>query len=296
VFDTVHRIARDDPRVVFVGSDIAPGLLAEMRDELPEQYFMEGIQEQHLIGMAAGLALEGLRPVVATISTFLTRRCFEQLMVDAALHDLPVVLLGTGSGLAYTALGPTHCAVDDFALLRTIPGMTIVSAGDMNEGRALLEQALRRGLLAYFRVPRGDEVVVACSDPPELGRAVDLADGDDVLIVSTGRMTGVAQGARRRLADEGIAAGLVHVHTIKPLDEVLVARSAGARSIVTVEEHRRDGGLGTALLEALADQGATPRLRRLGLADAFVAGYGTHQQALQDAGLTVDGICGAVRG
>lgn len=294
MFDAVHRIARDDPRVVFVGSDIAPGLLAEMRDELPSQYFMEGIQEQHLIGMAAGLALEGLRPVVATIATFLTRRCFEQLMVDAALHQLPIVLLGTGPGLAYSALGPTHCAVDDFALLRTIPGMTVVSAGDMNEGRSLLEQALRRGTLAYFRVPRGDEPALPGGDAPEIGRAVVLADGDDALIVSTGRMTGVAQQARRRLADEGVAASHVHVHTIKPLDDTLVARAASARSIVTVEEHLRDGGLGTALLEALSDRGAVPPLRRIGLADAIVSGYGTHEQALEEAGLTASAICDAV--
>ena len=295
MFDAVHRMAREDPRVVFIGSDIAPGLLAAMRDELPGQYFMEGIQEQHLIGMAAGLALEGLRPVVATIATFLTRRCFEQLVVDAGLHQLPIVLLGTGAGLAYSALGPTHCAVDDFALLRTIPGMTVIAPGDMSEGRSLLEQALRRGTLAYFRVPRGDEPALPSGDAPEIGRAVVLAEGADALIVSTGRMTGVAQQAQRLLADEGVAVGHVHVHTLKPLDDALVARAASARSIVTVEEHRRDGGLGTALLEALSERGAVPSLRRIGLPDAIVSGYGTHDQALEDAGLTANVIFGAVR-
>jgi transketolase len=280
--------------VVFVGSDVAPGLLAELREELPEQYFMEGIQEQHLIGMAAGLALEGLRPVVATIGTFLTRRCFEQVLVDAALHELPIVLLATGPGLAYSALGPTHCAIDDVALLRSVPGMTVVAPADMDEGRALLEQALERGMLAYFRVPRGDEPALTAAGAPELGRPVVVREGADVLLAATGRMSARAVAAAELLERDGIHAAVVHAHTVKPLGAELPELAAAAPLVVTVEEHLRSGGLGSALLEALVDAGAVPPLRRLGLPDAFVAGYGTHEQALEASGLTAGEIRRAV--
>lgn len=297
VFDVVHAVARRDPRVVFVGSDLAPGLLADMRAELPAQFYMEGIQEQHLIGMAAGMALEGLRPVVATIGTFLTRRCFEQLLVDAGLHRLPITLLATGPGLAYTALGPTHCSIDDFALLRTIPGMTVVSPASMAEANALLEEGLTRGALLYLRVPRGDEPALpAGSAPPALGVPIELRPGREVVIVATGALTAAAMEAAELLDAEGIHAGVVHVHTVKPLHPAsMVPLLEDAELVVTVEEHLRSGGLGSAVLELTADHLAEPPpLRRLGLPDEFVAGYGSHGESLAAAGLTAEAVAEAV--
>jgi transketolase len=299
VFDVVFHVARSDPAVVFIGSDIAPGLLSEMRRELPDQYFMEGIQEQHLIGMAAGMALEGLKPVVSTIATFLVRRCFEQVLIDAALHRLPITLLGTGPGLAYAALGPTHCCVDDFALLRTVPGMHIVAPSSMSEANALLAEGLARGCLMYLRVPRGDEVPLPPGDwRVALGVPIMVRRGSDAVIVCTGGLAGQAAIAAGQLAADGIDVGVVHVHTIKPLDPAALLPLIGdARLVVTVEEHLRSGGLGSAVLEALADaRSGWPGVVRLGLADEFVAGYGTHEQALAAACLTAPGIVSAARG
>lgn len=299
VFDVVHRSARSDPAVVFVGSDIAPGLLADMKRELPDQFFMEGIQEQHLIGMAAGLALEGLRPVVSTIATFLTRRCLEQVLIDAGLHRLPITLLGTGPGLAYAALGPTHCSVDDFALMRVVPGMHVLSPSCMEEANLLLEESLARRYLAYLRVPRGNEASLpAGSGPVAIGVPITLRQGGDAVIVCTGGLAGEAGAAAAQLAIDGIDAGVVHVHTVKPLSPAsLLPLIGSARLVVTVEEHLRSGGLGTAILEMLADARAEmPAVLRLGLPGEFVAGYGTHEQALTAAGLTAGGIANAVRG
>jgi len=298
VFDVVHRAASKDPAVVFIGSDIAPGLLSEMQRELPDQFFMEGIQEQHLIGMAAGMALEGLRPVVCTIATFLVRRCFEQVLIDAALHRLPIVLLGTGPGLAYTALGPTHCCVDDFALLRVVPGMRVIAPSTMAEANVLLEEGLARGHLLYLRVPRGDEVPLpAANGPVAIGVPIGVRPGRDALIVCTGGLAGQAALAAGQLAEDGIDAGVIHVHTIKPLDPAALLPLIGdVRLVVTVEEHLRSGGLGTAVLETLADaRFGHPAVLRLGLPDEFVAGYGTHEQALAEAGLTAPAIASAVR-
>ncbi|WEO77303.1 transketolase C-terminal domain-containing protein [Cryobacterium sp. SO2] len=306
LWDVVHRLAREDPSIVFVGSDLNPTLLAEMRTELPEQFMMEGIQEQHLIGMAAGMALEGAQPVVSTIATFLTRRCFEQVHIDIGLHGLPVVLLGTGPGVAYHFFGPTHCAVDDFALLRTIPGVTLISPGSMAEAAVLLEEALRTKRFAYIRVPRPDYAVPETNLAPRIGVPVTLREGCDVAILSTGALTPGAVEAAERLADEGLSVAVHHVHTIKPLDPDSVRAIVGAVPLVmTVEEHLRDGGLGSAVLEILADGGAgtdasgswmpVPRVVRLGLPDRYVAGYGSWADAVAAAGLDADSIAAELR-
>ncbi|MBR7836097.1 transketolase [Actinospica durhamensis] len=300
VWDVVHHAAREDQRVVFIGSDLNPTILSGMRTELPGQFFMEGIQEQNVIGMAAGMALEGARPVVSTISTFLTRRCFEQILIDIALHELPVVLLGTGPGVAYHHFGPTHCAVDDLALLRTVPGLTLLSPKSMAEAAALTDQAVRAGVFAYLRVPRYEPAPIAADlEPPVLGRAVRIRDGHDATIVALGSLTPNALVAAEALAAEGLSVAVEHVHTVRPLDPDLIARVSQSPVVVTVEEHLRDGGLGTELLHHLADAacgtGRMPRFLRLGLETRFVSGYGTWEDAIAEAGLDTAGIATAVR-
>lgn len=119
--DCVHELAKVDERVVFVGSDLGPGVLAKMRAEFPERWYMEGVSEQHIVGMAAGLAMEGFVPYVNTIATFLTRRCYEQVAVDLCIHDLPVRLIANGGGGVYAQLGPTHLAIEDIAICGRCP-------------------------------------------------------------------------------------------------------------------------------------------------------------------------------
>ena len=123
--DMVHTLARRDERVVFIGSDLSPNLLGEMKKEYPQRYYMEGIGEANVIGMAAGMAMEGFIPYVNTIATFITRRCYEQVAVDLCLHDLPVRLIGNGGGYVYAPLGPTHQAIEDIAIMRALPRMTV---------------------------------------------------------------------------------------------------------------------------------------------------------------------------
>jgi hypothetical protein len=119
--DMVHELARRDERVVFIGSDLSPGLLAGMKEELPGRWFMEGVCEQNVVGLAAGMAMDGCVPYVNTIATFLTRRCYEQVAIDACLHDLPIRLIAHGGGLVYAPLGPTHLAIEDLAIMRALP-------------------------------------------------------------------------------------------------------------------------------------------------------------------------------
>jgi transketolase len=292
----IHELARRDPRVVFIGSDLGAGVLAAMKAEMPERFFMEGVTEQAIIGMAAGLAMDGYLPYINTIATFLTRRCFEQLAVDVCMHNLPVRLIASGGGAVYAPLGPTHMALDDFALLRALPGMTIVAPCDAPEmGRAMDASIDVTGPL-YVRIAKGgDPVVSRASDDFAIGSATVLEAAGEVLFVGTGVMTTRALEARALLEARGIRCGVVHAHTVKPLDtETIVAAARGVRLVVTIEEHFRTGGLGSAVVEAFSDLGvSTPVLRR-GFNDAYSYDFGSQEHVLHVAGLDAAAVAAAV--
>ena len=139
--DMVYELAKADDRIVFIGSDLGAGTLSEMQKNMPERFFMEGVSEANIIGMAAGLAMDGFIPYVNTISTFITRRCYEQIAIDLCLHNLPVKLIANGGGLVYAPLGPTHLAIEDIAIMRSLPNMNIVSSSDAEEMKRFMNQS-----------------------------------------------------------------------------------------------------------------------------------------------------------
>lgn len=292
--DMVHQLARQDERVVYIGSDPGAGTLEAMRKEFPDRFFIEGIAEANVIGMAAGLAMEGYIPYVNTIATFLTRRCYEQVAVDLCLHGLPVRLIGNGGGLVYAPLGPTHTAIEDMAIMRALPGMTVTAVADADEMRRMMARTLDWPGPIYIRLGKGGDPVVSQEECGfALGQAIPMRDGGDVLIVSTGVMT-----ARALKAAELLDAAVLHMPTVKPLDPAALFRAAeGRRLVVTVEEHVRTGGLGSAVLEAFADRPGMPmpRLLRLALPDAFVHNYGSQDGLLSRFGLQPEGIATAAR-
>ncbi len=299
--EMVHELARRDSRVVYVGSDLGAGTLDAMKAEIPERFFMEGVSEANLIGMAAGLAMEGFIPYVHTISTFITRRAFEQVAVDLCLHDLPVRLIGNCGGLVYAPLGPTHMAVEDIAAMRSLPGMTVVAPVDAEEMRRFMPQTLDRPGPIYIRLAKGyDDVVSRDSDGFEIGRAITLCEPGEVLFVTTGVMAQRALAAADMLKDDGIACGVLHMHTVKPLDaDTLLALADKVELVVTVEEHTLIGGLGGAVAELFADHDWTvppPRLKRLGLPDRFLSDYGSQDFLLEGCGLDPAGIAATVSG
>ena len=294
----VHELAKADPRVVFIGSDLGPDTLTEMRDEFPNRFFMEGISEQNVIGMAAGMALDGFIPYINTIATFLTRRSYEQVAVDLCLHDLPVRLIASGGGVVYAPLGPTHLAIEDIAIMRALPNMTVVAVADAEEMRRLMWATLDWPHPIYIRLAKGgDPVVTSPEDGFTLGKAILKRAPGDVLLVSTGVMLGPCLDAADLLEARGITCGVLHMHTVKPIDaDALVDLAGKVRLIVTVEEHILTGGLGSAVLETLSDRlpGRIPPLRRLGLPDAFPVKYGSQQEHHRLNGLTAPAIVQAV--
>src|ERR1700683_4001663 len=157
----VYDLAKRDKRVIFIGSNLSPGLLADMKKEMPERWYMEGITEANVIGMAAGLAMEGYVPYVNTIATFITRRCYEQVAIDLCLHNLPVRLIGNGGGLVYAPLGPTHLAVEDLAIMRALPNMTVVAVWDAEEMKSLMRCSLDWPGPIYIRLAKGGDPVIS---------------------------------------------------------------------------------------------------------------------------------------
>ena len=300
----VYELAKRDDRVVFIGSDLSPGLLAGMKRDFPDRWYMEGVSEANVIGMAAGMALEGYMPYVNTIATFITRRCYEQVAVDLCLHDLPVRLIGNGGGFVYAPLGPTHEAIEDIAIMRALPNMTVVVPADAEEMKRFMAVTPEWPHPIYIRLAKGgDEVVTAPKNGFTIGKAILLREasggnGNPVLLVGTGVATTQALHAAKSLTDEGIACHVLHVPTVKPLDVAALEKLArGAGLVVTVEEHTIIGGLGSAVTDALVARmdGNVPRMRRLGIPDVFASDYGSQESLMESFGVNAAQIADTVR-
>ncbi|MEO5344110.1 MAG: transketolase [Gammaproteobacteria bacterium SHHR-1] len=296
--NSIYQLAKQDQRVVFIGSDLGPGTLAEMQREMPERFFMEGVSEQHIIGMAAGLALDGFVPYVNTIATFLTRRCFEQVAIDLCLQNLPVRLIGNGGGVVYAPLGPTHLATEDVAIMRTLPNISVLAPADAEQMKQLMPQTLDYPGPLYIRLGKGgDPVITQPESTVILGKALVLREPGEVLIAATGVMAQRSLGAADILRNEGVDCGVIDLHTIKPLDsDSLLSRLSGLRLLVTVEEHLLAGGFGSAVVESLIDSGVTlPRVLRLGMPDRFSGEYGSQDSLLEAFGLQPEPIAASIR-
>jgi transketolase len=300
----VYELAQRDERVVFIGSDLSPGLLSAMQRQFPERWFMEGVSEQNVIGMAAGMALDGAIPYVNTIATFITRRCYEQVAVDLCLHDLPVRLIANGGGLVYAPLGPTHEAIEDIAIMRALPNMTVVAPADAEEMRRFMAVSIDWPHPIYIRLGKGgDDIITRPEHGFTIGKAILLREAvggrtGPVLLIGTGVATTQALYAADILAADGVACHVLHVPTVKPLDVDAIEKLVrDARLVITAEEHTVIGGLGSAVTDALVARmdGRMPRMRRIGIPDVFAADYGSQEWLMQTFGIDAANIAKVVR-
>ncbi len=246
-----------------------------------------------MVGVAAGLAMSGLRPVCYTITPFVTYRVMEQIRVDVCYHHQPVVIVGTGSGLSYASLGSTHHSCEEMGMLRLLPGLAVVAPADAMEVRGALKAALQHPHPVYIRIGKKGEPVVHQSEPAfAIGMAITIRKGSDVCLLSAGTMLPVVLDAADRLAAAGHSTQVVSFHTIKPLDTALLTNVfASFRIVATVEEHTILGGLGGAIAEWLADQkSVSGRLIRLGTADEFLHETCEQEHAREHFGLTAEAI------
>lgn len=293
----VYELAQHDERVVFIGSDLSPGLLGKMKEQFPDRYFMEGVSEANIIGMAAGLAMEGYIPFVNTIATFITRRCYEQVAVDLCIHNLPVRLIGNGGGVVYAPLGPTHLATEDISIMRSLPNMTVVAVSDADEITRLMKATLDWPYPIYIRLGKGgDEIVSRAENPFAIGKAITMhqTKGEknlNVLLISTGVMTQRTLKVAKALESLSIGITVLHCHTIKPLDnESIIHHAREADLVATVEENTLIGGLGSAVTDCLIEVLGRdiPLIKRFGLPDRFPDKYGSQELLLDYFGLCVD--------
>ena len=288
--ECVYKLAKYNnhgKKVVFIGSDLGPGIMDDFKKDFPERFFMEGISEQHVIGMAAGMAIDGFIPYVNTISTFLTRRCYEQICIDVCLHNLPVRLIGNGGGLVYAPLGPTHQATDDIALMRNLPNMTIIAPCDSYEMEMLMLQSLELKNPMYVRLAKGgDEIIGNSNYEYKIGKGVVYKEPIDGLFITTGIMAQKALKAISELNSQSIKVGLLHLHTVKPLDkEIIVKYFKKIKNIIIAEEHSEIGGLGSAIIEMAVKNKLNNNIKTLGLPDTFNDKYGNQEELLNHYGL-----------
>ncbi|MGD1118525.1 MAG: transketolase C-terminal domain-containing protein [Dehalococcoidales bacterium] len=297
--DMVYELAKKNKRIFFIGSDLGFGTMRQFKEEMPDRFFMEGVSEANIIGMATGLALEGKIVYVNTIATFLTRRCFDQIVLDLCLHKANVRLIGNGGGMVYAPLGPTHEMIEDLAILRVLPNMTIVAPADAEEMRRFMPLTVDYRGPIYIRVAKGgDPIVTNSSRPFEIGKAIPMREGKDALIVTTGITLKNALEASDDLNEQGISAAVLHVPTIKPLDtEAILDYAADVKAIVTIEEHMITGGLGSAVAEIIAEASFNPakRFKRIGIPDIFPDKYGSQASLMERYGITSGAIVTAVR-
>jgi 1-deoxy-D-xylulose-5-phosphate synthase len=290
---TLLELGAKDPRIVAVTAAMPEGTgLSQFAQAYPERFFDVGIAEQHAVTFAAGLATEGFRPVVAIYSTFL-QRAYDQILHDVCIERLRVIFAVDRGGIVGED-GPTHQGLFDLSYLRSLPNMVVMSPKDENELRQMMATALQHDGPVAFRYPRGIAVGVALASPLAalpIGKAEILKDGDDVAILALGRCVSEGLKARARLAERGVRATVVNCRFVKPIDVDLIAGVARRiPRIITVEENVRQGGFGSAVLEALNDQGITHvAVERLGVPDIFVE-HGSPDVLRAKYGLDADGI------
>jgi transketolase len=287
------RIATEDPKIILLSGDIGNKLFDEFKGLAPDRFYNCGVAEANMTGVAAGMALMGFRPITYTITPFAVFRCFEQIRLDVCYHNLPVIIVGTGSGLSYAELGPTHHSCDDIGVLRMLPNMTIVCPCDPLEVRLALRSAVRHDGPVYLRLGKKGEPPIHKTVPDfVLGKSITVREGGDVCILSTGNAMLLALSVAEALNDKKLSARVESFHTVKPLDaELLDKVSRRYPVVVTIEEHSLIGGLGSAVAEWREDHAPLKaRLLRFGTADRFLAQVGSQEYARKCFGLTTEQI------
>lgn len=294
----IEEAARDE-RVWLLCGDLGFSVLEEFRTRFPDRFLNVGVAEQNMTGIAAGLAMRGNVVFTYSIANFPIMRCLEQIRNDVCYHDLSVKVVAVGGGLAYGPLGYSHHAVEDLAVMRALPGMTVVAPGDPVETRLATRALVAQPGPAYLRLGKAGEPLVHETDPPfELGRAIEVREGTDATVISTGGMLRTACDAAQRLQVGGHSIRVLSMPTLKPLDAEAIVAAAGETGLVcTLEEHGREGGLSDAVARVLAESELSAGFLPMHLARAQGEGsVGSQRYLVGEAGLSAEGVAERVAG
>lgn len=272
----LYELAKEHENLVFICTDSSPdgGMQDKFRKAYPDRMLDVGIMEQHAVGMAAGAALTGKKVFCQAFGPFLATRAVEQVYIDGAYNDAPVTFIGTHSGVT-AAAGATHAAIMDIAYMRAMPNMTIIAPADADQICKIMEAALVYPHPIYVRCARGVEPLVYKDTdyPYEIGKAITVHEGSDITLIGTGSTVYHCARAAEMLAEDGISARVLDMHTVKPLDEAAILKAAKETSlIITAEDHNILCGLGGAVSEVVcssADSQCRVQVKRLGVPDTF---------------------------
>lgn len=286
----VTDLAGTKENIVLLSGDIGNRLFDDYKKKYPDRFFNCGVAEAMMTGVAAGLAISGFHPITYTITPFVTTRCLEQIRVDLCYHNLAAVIVGVGSGLCYSSLGPTHHSLEDIAMMRALPNMTVYSPADPVELQRVIELSFDLQGPCYIRLgKKGEPTIHKQRLFFSTGEAVQIFQGKEVVLLSTGCILDTVCRARECLLEQGIDAALYSFPSIKPLDGALLETLFSENSlVVTVEEHSCIGGFGSAVAEWKAKKNLPGRLLMIGTEDQFFDHTGSKGREI--AGLVPENI------
>jgi transketolase len=296
-FDSLMKLAKRDSRVFLVVGDLGFGVTEPFAKRFPKRYLNAGVAEQNMTGIAAGLALSGKIVFTYSIANFPILRCLEQIRNDVCYHHANVKVVAVGGGFAYGSLGATHHATEDLAIMRALPEMSVVAPGDPEEAAAATEAVAAHDGPCYLRLGRaGEQKVYTRQINFRLGKAIQLREGSDLTLISTGGMLQTAVETSEALSHKGLQARVLSMHTLKPLDiDAILAAARETDAIFTLEEHSIIGGLGSAVAETLAEFAEREvAFKRFALPSAFACKSGTQEYLRARFGLGVESLTNAI--
>jgi transketolase len=296
---TLSELAANDDRILLITGDLGFSVLEKFEHRFPKQFLNAGVAEQNMTGLATGLALEGRIVFTYSIANFPVLRCLEQIRNAAAYHGANVKVVAIGGGFSYGALGMSHHATEDLAIMRALPEVTVVAPGDHWETAEATRAIANTPGVCYLRL---DKSAAPPRDKPgeqfQLGRARVMRMGSDIAVITCGGILGEVLRAADDLTQHGISVTVLSMHTVKPIDRQAILGVAGShRILVTVEEHGLAGGLGSAVAEVLVDSSSSPRrFRRIGICgSSFISIVGSQEFLRAHAGLDAASIAKEIR-
>ena len=277
--DTLTKLAEKDKNIILLTGDLGYGVFDNFESRFPGQYFNVGVAEQNMIGLATGLALEGKKVVTYSIGNFGTLRCLEQIRNDACYHEANITILANGGGFSYGSLGMSHHATEDLSIMRALPNISVVAPCTAYEASEATTAMITKGGAGYLRLDKDSAKDCFSNDPFIIGKSRRYKEGKDLSLIVTGGILSEAYIASEELKKLGIKVRLVGMHSIKPIDIDEIKDSAlNTGGIVTIEEHNKDGGLGSAVSEVCMDLKMIPnKFLRIGLANKFSSIVGSQQ-------------------
>jgi transketolase len=291
-FNSLEELSEQRNDIIVLTGDLGFKLFDRYRDKFPNRFINVGVAESNMIGLASGLSLGGKNVYCYSIIPFLLMRTYEHIRIDIAYNNLSVKLVGVGGGFTYGLEGITHFGLEDLALMRMLPNMTVVVPADPIEASALARASVEHRGPLYIRLGRaGEPCIHEKSLEFKIGKPITLIEGKDIALVAIGNMVCTAQKVASDLKQKGLKPSLVNMHTIKPLNKKMILQLAATHEyIFTIEEHYKNGGLGSAILEVLADSGYKGKLVRIGIPEEL-GSFSGHPEFLRSRyGLTAESI------